>query len=92
VVAYLDDILVYSKNKREHINHVKKVLAKLNSAHLWLNSPKCKFFKQSVNFLGFTIGTLGIRMDPEKISSVKSWPQLKNLKEVQAFLRFANYN
>jgi hypothetical protein len=82
VVVYLDDILIYSKLNSEHMQHVKKVMALLDSANLQLNGKKCEFHQEEVNFLGFTIGTQGVWMDQEKISSIKTWPKPKNLKEV----------
>jgi len=91
-IAYLDDILIYSKNEKEHIDHVKTILDCLQQRRLQLKPEKCEFHKQEVDFLGFLVGTKGIRMDPSKIASIKKWPQPRNVKEVQGFLGFANYN
>lgn len=91
VVAYLDDILVFSKTKTEHIEHVRKVLAKLAAAKLLLKPNKCKFHKEEVKFLGFIVGRHGIKMDPEKIRAILEWPIPTTVKEVQAFLGFANF-
>ena len=55
-MAYLDDILVYLETLEDHIEHVRKVLAKLQSADLLVNPEKCKFHKEEVEFLGFIIG------------------------------------
>jgi hypothetical protein len=72
VVVYLDNILIYSKSNSKHMQHVKKVMALLDSTNLQLNGKKCKFHQEEVNFLGFTIGTQGVWMDQEKISSIKT--------------------
>jgi hypothetical protein len=92
VIVYLDNILIYSKLNSKHMQHVKKIMALLDSANLQLNGKQSEFHQEDVNFLGFTMGTQGVQMDQEKISSIKTWPNPKNLKEVQAFLGFTNYN
>ena len=92
VVAYLDDILVYSETFEQHVTCVKKVMKLLDSRDLRLKPEKCEFHKQEVTFLGFVVGSEGIRMDPKKIAAIKDWPTPTNVKEVQGFLGFANYN
>ena len=92
VIAYLDDILIYSKTLNEHKQHVRAMLQCLEGRQLLLKPEKCEFHKSEVEFLGFVIGTQGVRMDPTKIKAIKDWPQSTNVKEVQAFLGFVNYN
>jgi hypothetical protein len=91
VVAYLDDILIFSKNEIEYIEHVRKVLEKLKKARLLLKPEKCEFHRKELIFLGFIVGAHGLRMDPNKIEAVRDWPTPKTVKEVQAFLGFANF-
>jgi hypothetical protein len=91
VVAYLDDILIFSKTETEHIEHVTKVLEKLKKANLLLKPEKCAFHKEELSFLGFIVGRNGVRMDPAKIGAVLEWPAPKTVREVQAFLGFANF-
>ncbi len=91
VVAYLDDILIYSKTENEHIQHVKKVLAKLRTAKLLLKPEKCEFHQEETHFLGFIVGKHGIRMDPAKVEAVLTWPEPTTVTEVQSFLGFANF-
>ena len=69
VVAYLDDILIFSKNETEHIEHIKKVLQKSKKADLLLKPEKCEFHKEEVKFLGYFIGKNGVRMDPSKVEA-----------------------
>ena len=71
VVAYLDDILVYSRTLEEHQLHVSKVLECLEVRDLRLKPEKCKFYIEEINFLGFIIGRNGIRIDPVKLQAVK---------------------
>jgi hypothetical protein len=92
VVAYLNDILIFSRNKQEHVEHVKEVLQYLDLADLRLKPKKCKFHKDEVEFLGFTVGVHGVKMSESKISVVKTWPTPKNVKNIQEFLGFVNFN
>lgn len=92
VVAYLDDILIYSKTEEEHRKHVKRVLKALAKVNLRLNPNKCHFHQKKVMFVGHLISKDGIQSDPEKVRAVQEWPVPTTVKEVQAFLGFANYN
>ena len=89
--AYIDDILIYSDNLSEHRKHVELVLQALRDAGLQLDIDKCEFHKTEVLYLGLIISTSGIRMDPKKIEAVLQWEAPKNLKDIRAFLGFANF-
>ena len=91
VVCYLDDILIFSKTEEEHTEHVHKVLQTLQDAKLLVEPEKSKFHASEVEFLGHIISHNEIRMDPKKVSAVRDWKEPTNVKEVQAFLGFANY-
>ena len=91
VVCYLDDILIFSKTEEEHTEHVHKVLQVLQNAKLLVEPSKSKFHASEVEFLGHIISHNEIRLDPKKVEAVRDWPRPTNLKEVQAFLGFANY-
>ena len=92
VMAYLDDILIYTKGtKEEHEREMKEVLALLQKYDIRLNQEKSKFSKKEVTFLGTIISRDGLRMELEKMKAVREWPTPKTVKEVQAFLGFANY-
>ena len=71
---------------------MKDVLQCLQQAELKLNPKKCESNKLEVEFLGYVIGIEGIKIDPEKIKVIQQWPTLMSVKEVQAFLGFANFN
>ena len=71
---------------------MKDVLRCLQQAGLKLNPKKCEFNKLEVEFLGYVIGIKEIKIDPEKIKVIQQWPTLMSVKEVQAFLGFANFN
>ena len=91
-IAYLDNILVYLKTQQEHTKHVKDVLRCLQEVGLKLNPKKCEFNKPEVKFLRYIIGIEEIKIDSEKIKVIQQWPTPTSVKEVQAFLGFANFN
>ena len=91
VFVYLDDILIFSRNLAEHINHVRAVLQKLLINDLFVKAEKCEFHVPKVSFLGYVVAEGVMSMDPEKVKAVKEWPVPTNRKEVQQFLGFANF-
>jgi len=90
-VVYLDDMLIYSDNLKEHWRHVRKVLEWLREAGLFLKPSKCMFHVQETELLGFMLGINGIRMDPAKVESVMAWPTRRSPHDVQIFLGLVNF-
>src|SRR5216110_1005254 len=91
-MAYLDDILIYTKETRKkHERETKEVLSLLQKHDIWLNKEKSEFTKKEVTFLRTIISRDGLRMELEKTKAVREWPTLKMVKEVQVFLRFTKY-
>jgi len=82
VIAYLDDILIYSKNKNKHIQHVKKILAKLRMAKLLLKPKKCKFHQKETHFLGFIVRRHKIRINLAKVEAILTWPELTTITQI----------
>lgn len=91
IICYLDDILIFSENEEDHEAHIKEVLSRLRKHKLFAKAEKSEFFKTEVDFLGFIVGSGGIRMDPAKVKTVMDWPLPANLQDIQAFLGFANF-
>jgi hypothetical protein len=89
--AYIDDILIYSDDFTSHKTHVKRVLAVLQDAGLKCDIKKCEFAAQEVCYLGMIISTNGVMMDPKKVECIKDWEAPSCVKDVQAFLGFANF-
>jgi hypothetical protein len=67
VVVFIDDILVYSKNKEEHASHLRVVLQRLREHRLYAKLSKCDFWLKEIKFLGHTISQVGIAIDPDKV-------------------------
>jgi hypothetical protein len=88
VVVYFDDILVYSKDLNEHINHLQCVLDVLRKEKLYANLKKCSFCMEKVVFL---ISAKGIEVDEEKVKAIKEWPTPKSITEVRSFHDLASF-
>jgi hypothetical protein len=91
IIAYLDNILIFSKEKEEHVQHISKVLEKLQGANIKLKLKKYELHVQETEFLGHWISTEGIHMDQNKVNMILKWPQPENVKQVQQFIGLVNY-
>ena len=65
VMVYLNDILIYSKNEEEHVEHLRLVLMKLREHRLYAKFSKCEFWLPEVTYLGHVISCKGIAVNPE---------------------------
>ena len=91
LIIYLDDLLIYSKTQEEHDIHVRKVLERLRKYGLYAKLEKCSFDSEQVEFLGYTISSKGIFMDPAKVKTILEWQPPRSVRDVQCFLGFANF-
>jgi hypothetical protein len=88
--AYLDDTLIYSNNFEEYQQDVRLVLDAFAKVGLHLKPEKCEFHQQEVKYLRLIISMEGIKMNPKKIRAMQDWEPPSNLKDIRAFLGFAN--
>src|SRR4030095_9490131 len=90
-VAYLDDILIYSESEEEHITLVSEVLQRLEQYSLAVSADKCAFHEKKVDFLGYVVSDKGFEMSTEKLDTIREWKLPETVREVQAFIGFANF-
>jgi len=90
-VAYLDNILVFSPDEETHRKHVRAVLTRVHDTGLTLKASKCEFHAMETEYLGYVISPEGLRMDEEKIRTIRDWKEPTNVKGKQSFLGFANF-
>ena len=88
---FIDDILVYSKDRENHDTHLLVVLKTLRKKQLYAKLSKCGFWLNEVSFLGHIVSKEGIRVDPKKIEVVVEWKPPRNVTEVNSFLGLAGY-
>jgi hypothetical protein len=91
VVVFIDDILIYSKTEEDHTNHLHIVLQRLRDHRLYAKFSKCEFWLKSVKFLGHTISSEGISVDPTKVQEVMDWKPPTSVHQVRSFLGLAGY-
>nr|GEU99559.1 hypothetical protein [Tanacetum cinerariifolium] len=84
VIVFIDDILIYSKSKEDHEEHLKLILELLKKEELYAKFSKCEFWLPKVQFVVHVIDREGIHVDPAKIESIKDWSSPKNPIEIRA--------
>jgi hypothetical protein len=91
VVVYFDDILIYSRNPVNHMDHMRKVLEVLCENKLFINLKKCSFMMDQLLFLRFVVNADGIRVDEEKVRVIREWTTPKTVGEVRSFHGLATF-
>ncbi|GJR13675.1 putative reverse transcriptase domain-containing protein [Tanacetum coccineum] len=91
VIVFIDHILIYSRNEKEHEEHLKTIMELLKKEELYAKFSKCEFWINTVKFLGHVIDSSGNHVDPTKIEAVKNWASLTTPSEIRQFLGLAGY-
>ena len=89
--AYINNILVYSNNLTEYRKYVNFILKALKGAGLQVDINKYEFYKTEVLYFRLVILINGVRIDLKKIKVIINWQELKNVKDIRAFIKFANF-
>ena len=90
-MTYLDDIIIFSNSKEEHLAHIKEIFRRLKAADLKMKRSKCDFFKKHIHYLGHLISADGIRPLKDKLDTIQDMPAPSSSKEVKQFLGLAGY-
>jgi len=90
-LAYLDDIVLFSRTPEEHLQRLELLLQRLKAANLKLKPSECKLMQTEISFLGHIVSKDGISTDPSKIQLIKDWPVPRNIKELRGYLGLTGY-
>ena len=91
VVAFVDDILIYSQSEEDHEDHLRVVLQLLRDYQLYAKFSKYEFWLTEVRFLGHVVSASGVSVDPKKVEVVMSWERPKSVFKIHSFLGLAGY-
>ena len=91
VITYIDDCLVHSQNHNDHLRHLASAIDRIGRCNLRLNPAKCIFGSSSVEYLGHSITSDGIRPGLDKAGAVRDAAPPQSLKELKSFIGLANY-
>ena len=90
-LVYLDDVIVYSKTKREHLEHLRIVFDRLRKNFLKLKRSKCHFMKQEVEYLGHVLTRNGLLPQQSKLDILSNFPRPSSVTQLQSFIGLASY-
>jgi len=91
VIAYMDEILIYTETVEEHVALVRRVMQRLRKARLFFSIKKSSFHQREVEFLGYIISDRGISMTSTKVGEIRAWTTPEKDIDLQCFTGFANF-
>ena len=91
IIAYLNNIIIYSNSEKEHFQYIKWVLQRLVDKKMLVAIKKYKFHTTKTEFCGFIIKLRKLSIDLKKIKAIVNWQELSNITELRLFLGFCNY-
>jgi hypothetical protein len=89
--AFFDDGIIWGDDLEQHHRDVRHVFGLLHAAGLRVKLRKCAFDQPEVPFLGYILGTNGIRTDPAKLTAIREYPEPRTKRDVQGFLGLVNF-
>jgi hypothetical protein len=92
LLVFNDDILIYSKNREEHEEHLRLVLQVVREHQLYAKFSKFNFFQEKIHYLGHVISEEGVAVDPYKIRSIMEWPTPKDVSDIRSFMGLVGYS
>jgi hypothetical protein len=91
LIIYLNNILIFLNNIKDHIKHVKLILKKFIKYKLYAKLEKCRFHLKEVNYLSYLIKSFEIWIKLARIKAILKWSKSKTLRQIQMFIHFANF-
>jgi len=92
LVVYFDDILIYNKMLKQHIDYLNQVCRTLRKEKLYANPKKCAFMTDQVIFLIFVVSSQGVSANPRKVQAIVKWPEPQSIHDVRNFHGLATFN
>ena len=91
VEVFVDDVIIYSRDKDEHLELLRWVFQRLREVKYYAHPKKCLFMVEELPFLGHVVNSVGIAMQQHKVAAIRDWPVPSSKKEVRSFLGLAGY-
>ena len=91
VIVFINDILIYSKSREEHEQHLRIVLQTLREKRLYGKFSKCAFWLEQIAFLRYIVSEDGVSLDSSKVDAVLKWERPRTVTEVRSFLGLVGY-
>jgi Reverse transcriptase (RNA-dependent DNA polymerase) len=81
-MVYIDDILIFSVNPKDHYRHVAEVLRRLHKYGLYAKLSKCQFGVDTVDFLGYVLSPSGVMIECSRVDTIAEWPESKSFRDI----------
>ena len=88
-MVFIDNILIYSKNREEYAEHLWIMLTRLREHQLYVMFSKCTFWLEEIQFLGHVLSAKGIAVDPHKVKDILEWKSPTRVHQLRIFLGLA---
>lgn len=96
IIVFVDDVLIFSENSEQHVEHVRAVLDRLRDHQLFINPSKCTWMVDQVDFLGYRLragpDAVELMIQENKVRAVADWPIPTTISQLRSFLGTANFS